>query len=650
MRGGFTGVDVFFVISGFLIGTLIIEDLGNGTFSLANFYARRVKRIFPALLLVLLASITFGWFVLFADEYQQLGRHVAAGAGFVANLVQWQEAGYFDNSASTKPLLHLWSLGAEEQFYIVWPVLMWMAWRLRLHLGWMIGAVVVASFALSLWVVRIDSVAAFYSPLTRIWEMLFGTFLAWRTLQGREPNVSPKPPGWVVSRIRADWLNADGRMCQFASATGLILLALGFWGVGENMRFPGGWAMVPVVGATLLIAAGPHAWVNRRLLSHPTAVWVGLISYPLYLWHWPLLSFARVLHGGKPTVGVRWGLLLTAVILAWGTFRLLERRVRFGRQGDSARVGILAGLMVAVAGIGLAANSADGFPQRAYHQRFASYKESIKAPVRADHCFELPFAYKKSDAWYCHLGPTGVHVKYFVFGDSHALSLLPALERMAQEMGVGIRFTGASGCPSLLGIQSLRGDAQVEKFNCRALNERVFEDVRSSGIPNVILANRWTYYTGSISRPQEVNFVARYSASAPDSRAASLETSRADTVWAIGQTVTRYASIGVRVIFVEDTPQQRFDPVDVLRKGRAQEDQYMAMSVARDEHVANQAAVNEALRSTGAMTVSFDDVLCGPLRCPLVSSGRFLYSDDDHLSVDGALKVYPHFVQQVGPK
>lgn len=182
IAGGFIGVDVFFVISGFLISTIIFENLDKGTFSFTEFYARRIKRIFPALLLVLLTSFVLGWFALFADEYKQLSKHIMAGAGFVSNLVLWREAGYFDTEAETKPLLHLWSLGIEEQFYIVWPLLVWLLWMRKTNFVRIAAIIAVISFYLNIKTISITPVAAFYSPLTRFWELLSGSLLAWVTL------------------------------------------------------------------------------------------------------------------------------------------------------------------------------------------------------------------------------------------------------------------------------------------------------------------------------------------------------------------------------------------------------------------------------------------------------------------------------------
>jgi len=178
VKGGFIGVDIFFVISGFLITTIIIGSLKRNSFSLLKFYSRRIKRIFPALLLVLIASIVIGGFTLLAGEFKQLSLHIAGGAGFISNFVYWKESGYFDNAADTKPLLHLWSLGIEEQFYIIWPILLWLAWKLRLNLFAIIIVLACISLALNIVTVADDGVAAFYSPQTRFWELLAGSVIA----------------------------------------------------------------------------------------------------------------------------------------------------------------------------------------------------------------------------------------------------------------------------------------------------------------------------------------------------------------------------------------------------------------------------------------------------------------------------------------
>lgn len=317
--GGFIGVDVFFVISGYLISTIILENIEKGSFSFVEFYARRIRRIFPALILVLVASLLFGWFALLTEEFRQLSKHAAAGAGFVSNFVLWNEAGYFDNAAETKPLLHLWSLGIEEQFYIVWPMVVWLAWKSRAPLFSIILLGILISFALNMNGIHHDAVATFYSPQTRVWELLCGSLLAWLKLH---PERLPVRLQLALNHVRASWV----------SYTGLLLLLCGFVLIDKESGFPGAWALLPVLGTMLIIMASQQAWLNRTILSHRVMVWFGLISFPLYLWHWPLLSFSRIVEGEALSLKVRVMAILLGVLLAWLTYRFIERPLRFGKN------------------------------------------------------------------------------------------------------------------------------------------------------------------------------------------------------------------------------------------------------------------------------------------------------------------------------
>lgn len=346
LRGGFIGVDIFFVISGYLISTIIFENLDKGTFNFYEFYTRRIKRIFPALLTVLIFCFTVGWFFLLSDEYKQLGKHIAAGAIFISNFVLWSESGYFDKSAETKPLLHLWSLGIEEQFYIVWPFLLWFAWKQKFNLFKITIVVACASFILNITEIKQDTVATFYSPLSRFWELLSGSLLAWLTLYKKITFTS------VRNKIDID---------NVLSFIGLFLLIFGFWKINKDLSFPGKWALVPVLGAVLIITAGSKAWFNRTVLSNKIVVWFGLISFPLYLWHWPLLSFATIIEGETPSYNIRITAVGLSVTLAWLTYRFIECPLRFGINTKAAA---LIFLMAIVGCVGFYTYDRDGFSFR----------------------------------------------------------------------------------------------------------------------------------------------------------------------------------------------------------------------------------------------------------------------------------------------
>jgi peptidoglycan/LPS O-acetylase OafA/YrhL len=366
MQGGFIGVDVFFVISGFLISKILFKSIDREEFSLSDFYVRRVKRIFPALLVVLISSFVIGWFVLLGGEYKQLGKHIAGGAGFISNLILWGESGYFDSSAETKPLLHLWSLGIEEQFYIIWPLVLYFSWKIRLKFLGVIIFLAALSFFLNVKGVQSDSTAAFYSPQTRAWELLSGSLLAWLFLYKKDECAD-----WFfkVDGILVKFLfKGDVKACRIvfpnvASALGCLLLGFGFWWISKSSSFPGVWAVVPVLGALLVIASGPSSWINSNILSNKFAVWFGLISFPLYLWHWPLLSFARIVESGEPDRNIRIAAVVISVVLAWLTYKIVERPFRYGGYQKS-KVTILIFSMIAVGSLGLLTYERDGFPFR----------------------------------------------------------------------------------------------------------------------------------------------------------------------------------------------------------------------------------------------------------------------------------------------
>lgn len=322
--GGFVGVDVFFIISGFLITGLIRQDIAADRFSIAQFYGRRIRRIFPALILVLLVALGMGFLFMLPDAFRTLGLNVAASAGFVANIALWLQQDYFAQSAEFNPLLHIWSLGVEEQFYLVWPLILMMLAVRRSAIPVAVGLAVL-SFVVNVVQSGNDPVSAFFLPFSRFWELGAGAVLALLHARAGRPVLEREWAGWV----------------------GLLLLAVAMVVIDRDRAFPGWWALLPVAGATLLIAAGENARPNRVFLSQPALVYIGLISYPLYLWHWLLLVFARIIRFQKePTVIMSVGLILAAGVLAHLTYRFVERPIRSAGRLSTKAVFLAAVLAV----------------------------------------------------------------------------------------------------------------------------------------------------------------------------------------------------------------------------------------------------------------------------------------------------------------
>ena len=487
-RGGFIGVDLFFVISGYLISTILFTNVSNGGFSFADFYARRIRRIFPALAIVLIAGFAFGWFWLLPDELKSFGRHLLGGAGFLSNFLLWAESGYFDTAADLKPLLHLWSLGIEEQFYVMWPLFLWVAWKCRLNLLTLTIVVATVSFAVNLAQYRTDSVADFYSPLARFWELLIGSVVAYIHLFGHSYQTCLRAKfDKLLDRFASlssgmrDSITRNGP----AIVGGLLIVLAGVL-ITKTKHFPGIWAVLPTVGAALIISSDPRSWVNRSLMSNRFLVGIGLISYPLYLWHWPLLCFARIIEQDTPRVGIRLATVAGAIVLALLTYELIEKPFRFGRYLKAKTV-LIVMLMGTIAYIGYATYLHEGFPSRypaLARDIFAPY--SFAGDYRQGTCFLNP------DNDYTKFQDCGVtrdnnKKTILIWGDSHAAHLYPGFnEKFGSEFNLIQRTAG--GCPPII-------DLEVANLrHCKTINDKTFELIQREMPDKVVLAAFWIAY------------------------------------------------------------------------------------------------------------------------------------------------------------
>ncbi|CAN7447629.1 acyltransferase [Variovorax paradoxus] len=471
LPGGFIGVDIFFVISGFLITTIIMQSHAAGDFSYRDFYARRIRRIFPALTLVLLATLAFGWYALLPREFTELGKQAAGGAAFIANFVFWGEAGYFDTAAETKPLLHLWSLGIEEQFYIFWPMLLALAWRRRwpiLRLLWVLAAV---SFLVNVLTIHPYRTAAFYSPASRFWELMVGGILACMRLKaaGKAP-----APAW---------------RSHLQSCLGVGLIVLGLVMTRSDKAFPGWWALLPTLGAASCIAAGPAGLLNRHVLASRPMVWIGLISYPLYLWHWPLLVYARIVEEGEPAAWIRACLVLASVALAWFTYRFVERFTRARAQAGMLRSLVAGSTAIAVAGL----LALGGMPPRNGSDLLRKVTDAT-----VDDNYYAGFEQQKIGAYPVKRVGSGPRTVLLI-GDSHILQYAPralALAGSAPERMATTYFSTYGACPPVPGMVA-EGNPGCEKARGEMLALAL--DPR---IDTVVVGGCWNcYFTGNFPLP-----------------------------------------------------------------------------------------------------------------------------------------------------
>lgn len=487
IKGGFIGVDIFFVISGYLISSIIFENIARDSFSFFEFYSRRIKRIFPALLLVLIACYAVGWFVLLADEYKQLGKHIAGGAGFISNFLFWRESGYFDNAAETKPLLHLWSLGIEEQFYIVWPLLLWLAWQKRFNLFTITLGILGISLVLNISKVHNDAVADFYSPQTRFWELLIGSVLAYITLykQTLFCTFKQRLDAYLGAIIYAQAPETNGNTLRnLQSLLGLTLIIIAALVITKQKHFPGWWALLPTVGAALIISAGAAAWLNRMILSNRILVWFGLISFPLYLWHWPLLSFARIMAGGTPTENIRIAAVIISIALAWLTYQFIEKPVRFGNYSKAKTITLFV-LMFVVGSVGYHCYRQDGLAKLRFPkivQELTEYNYSHTGDITGS-CFLDPTqdysAFNTCTTIHDDKKPT-----MLLWGDSTAGHLFLGYKASFGEK-FNIIMRTASSCPPILNME-------VEnRPHCKKINDYIFEFIKTQKINKIVLQALW---------------------------------------------------------------------------------------------------------------------------------------------------------------
>ena len=624
--GGFIGVDVFFVISGYLITGILGNALDSGNLSLAYFYERRIRRIFPALILILSACLVVGWFVLLPDEFARLGKHIAAGAAYVENFVLLCESGYFDAAATHKPLLHLWSLAVEEQFYIFWPLLLLAAARKRWSPLAMAMCVAVLSFAINVWIAQRHPEADFYLPITRAWELMIGAAVA----IGQSRNATYFEDGYEWQA----WLGA-------------ALLVIGFAVIRWFLPFPGYWALLPVAGSALLIQAGPEAWLNRACLSWRPATWLGLASYPLYMWHWVLLSLVIVIFAGFQQ---RWittfklAALVASFALAALTYRFVERPLR---RCSPRKASLLLVTGVAACGLaGLGVFISGGRIARYSTPTVMRYLASVTVSPMSRQCMDLSDGRMLAKDWYCELGDRHATTWIMVYGDSHARSMIPALDRYGQRTHVRVVFAAYSACLPLLGVSVDAATGQA----CAELARAAVAYAATHHPELVVFVQRWTYYVGLQSKPHGPRQI-QSNLGSPDPGEKTL-TGIAALRRGLELTMARYQSLGIPVLLMEDNPRQLGDiPLGVLRfttSVRA----LNSNSVTLTEHREEQAATNALLvsmerRFSNVHVLNTDGALCGPKICPWVNGGKFLYFDPDHLSISGAMRVYPLLTAQL---
>jgi hypothetical protein len=534
-----------------------------------------------------------------------------SGAGFVSNLVLLRESGYFDNASETKPLLHLWSLGIEEQFYIVWPLVAWIAWKRKFNFLIIVSLVAITSFALNLRGINQSLVATFYSPQTRFWELLSGSLLAWLSLYGK--NILICSGGQHAS---------NRAIANVISWIGLLLIVVGFWVINKGLKYPGGFALVPVLGTLLLLLAGPKAWINHTILSNRLFVGVGLISYPLYLWHWPLLSFAHMLEGKVPSLAVRSSAVALSVAFAWITYKFIEEPIR--NRKNNSKVLILTVLMTAVGFAGLLTYLNDGLPFRN-----KEIEQNLMQLKFAEKFYSNEIgrnSYPDFHGFYAYQSKIGSPTVMFL-GDSLVNRLIMGLSA-TNTSDVFLNLSNG-GCPEILGLSTPNEPNLLkDDFCAEYANYAISVAEKTESIKTIIFQFRGPVYMAAKQRS--------FLGGIPASNAA-IENQ-------IRKTFDRLLNKDKKIIYVYSNPEPPFNPKSCLdsRPFRLTNDAIGECSFNKIDFENQQSDYRKMM---GRILLDYPkinvvdpaDLFCDKVLCYTVKEKSILYVDECHLTLSGSL-------------
>ncbi len=613
--GGFIGVDVFFVISGYLMTRIIVQGLEQKNFSIRSFYLARARRIIPALLVLCFFLLIGGWFTLTPIDYKQLGYHVMASLLFFSNHRFASEAGYFDTASHEKWLLHTWSLSVEWQFYLILPVILVLLWRFfpgRRTVITFSGLALLASLALSVVMTSTKPSDAFYFLSTRAWEMLAGG-LVFLLMQKR--SISP-----LVARL--------------AELIGFALIIASTYYLSTYTPWPGAWALMPVIGAVLvLIAARPSSlFTNTR-----AAQWFGNCSYSLYLWHWPLVVSLVYLEKQHDSLLISCGLILT-LLLGWASYRFIENPTRIysaklqpKRAGTIITIGVLT--VVLLAGwVRLQDGLVERLPEHIAVIAQAVHDQNPRKKECQKNTFPTPE---------CTYG--GDQLGAIVIGDSHAGSIMRAVEAALPNTNLHVLDWSMSGCPTVQGLKMAPKDSTLQ---CPDFIQYTLSKHKNlpQDVPLIVLSRSSAYAYGTKDRPSE--FIAIYFGDTPVPMG-QINQQHLDAYQnAITDTACELAKIRP-VYLVRPTPEMPVNTPNAVARslmwGKEMRDVTISMSEYHQRNATVWEAQDAAAKRCDVKILDPIPTLCWDGYCRGMKNGRPMYYDDDHLSEYGARLLTPMF-------
>ncbi len=643
-EGGFIGVDIFFVISGYLITRIILSELqSKGSFSFLNFYERRARRILPILFVVIFVSIPFAWQKLLPLDFVEYAESILASLFFGSNFFfYFSTTEYGADSALLKPFLHTWSLGVEEQFYLVFPILAIVAFKFfRKHFLAILFALSLLSLLFAELMEVRNAELNFYLPFSRFWELAVGAMLAYRELNYKS--------------------STEGLASKSLPMLGLCLIAYSILFFDGKTPHPSFHTLLPIIGVALIIGFASKDELVGKVLGSKPFVWVGLISYSAYLWHFPVFAFSRV--GGKNLeLYDKFELLLLTVVLSVLSYFLIEKPFRkvvgvkiFLTLVSISSVLIVIGCSYVIKTDGVATKLRLGFESNFIGTAEPSYLYGDKGCESKD-------AIYVSETQFCVLGDISKSkVDFLLVGDSHAMHAQPLLNKISNQFGLKGIFGGNSGCPPLLGIYPLRGSPHPNDWSkrCYGFNQNGYDFVKNNDVKTVFLVARWDYYVDGANKG-ELNNISDVSLEV----FGDITQTRKVYKEAVDRTVEAYRTLGTKVVVVLQVPHQKINVnrflesllgEESLAERKKQFNKALSMGVSRDEHLERQKIASSAWTELGDKYSNTELTIIDPTsdfcddeRCAFITEEFAIYTDFDHASEHGYDRLEDSFTKALG--
>jgi len=638
--GGFVGVDVFFVISGYLITSLILAEKQAGTFSLIRFYERRARRILPALFLVMFACLPLAWLWLLPEDMKSFSQSLVAVSAFSSNVHFWLQSGYFDTANELKPLIHTWSLAAEEQYYLLFPIFLLLTWRLgKRWIIAMLAAIAIISLAAAQWGSTSHPSATFYLLPTRGWELLLGAFAAFYLFETDESATT----------------NENAR--QAFSIIGLLLITYAVFAFNRQTPFPSFYALIPTIGTAFVILFATQQTLVGKLLGTKPLVGIGLISYSAYLWHQPLFAFARHRLLDEPSTALLVALAAAALLLAYLSWKYVETPFRNRQRIERNKVFLLGASCSALfVGIGLVGDFDGGFSIR-FDEKTLAALLTKSAKLGDGGCHLSGDTYKLAG---CSKGAATNKSTIAIWGDSHASALVYELGKALAKRDLRVIQYTKNACPVSLNLYTKMGSGQYT--NCEKYTESVLDHLENNGVDTVVTFSRWGVYVegtpfdngeGGVEKDDFTHFRAANSANKLNT---PYSNDAAEVIHSYESALASLLRLNKKIILVYPTPEVGWNVPDRLAKLLMYGDPQarIQLTTAYQTFKKRNDLVNksfDAIRDDkNLVRIKPEEIFCNTYvkdRCIADLNGVPLYFDDDHMSNAGARLVVDEIMKHV---